>query len=429
MTAAGSAEHVVVIHRWRDSGGLYQDYLDHLAVDVSYIVPAAAAGSVPRTAAGVEVVDRIDDLAALANAAGRLRRRVGPPTRIVALAADDLDAAAELRVLLGCAGQRPDDRATLRDRYAMLTAVAAAGLPVPRFAVVSQGSDVLRLLAEQPGPVLLTQRFGSAEAAELLIRTPDDAERLGGVLAEPMLARAFPAATRYAVDGVWDGSRLVSWRAARRLGTEPPAPGDPEGGWRGSVELAGELADPATAVSTDPATAVSTERLAELAGAALGALVAGPAAVHVAISVRDRPGQPPELSFDWASTGMLGSELPLLWREVHGVDLAGVALAGQLDRPLPRLAGLRPMPEADAELGRLGGWLQVFLPVPCRVTADDFTPGEPAPYAAVLPRVGERLLAGERVAAGLRFRAAGTAELERAVRAAADGLRLRCEPR
>ncbi|HEU5270863.1 MAG TPA: hypothetical protein VFU36_13135 [Jatrophihabitans sp.] len=425
MTAAGSAEHVVVIHRWRASGGLYQDYLDHLAVDVSYIVPPAAAGSVPRTAAGVEVVDRIDDLVALANAAGRLRRQVGPPTRIVALAADDQDAAAELRVLLGCAGQRPEDRATLRDRYAMLTAVAAAGIEVQRFAVVSQGSDVLRLLAEQPAPVLLTPRFGSAEAVELLIRTPDDAERLGGVLAEPMLARAYPAATRYAVAGVWDGSRLVSWRAARRLGTEPSAPGDPAGGWRGWVELDG---DPAGTASGGPAGPVAPDRLAELAGAALGALVSGPAAVYVAISARDRPGRPPELSFDRASTGMPGSELPLLWQEVHGVDLAGVALAGQLDRPLPRLAGLRPMPEADGETGRLGGWLQVFLPVPCRVTAIDFTPGEPAPYAAVLPRVGERLPAGERVAAGLRFRAARTAELERAVHAAADGLRLRCEP-
>jgi hypothetical protein len=439
VTAAAPGEHVVVLHRWRDSAALYQGYLDHLAVDVSYLVPPAAAGSVPRSAAGVEVVERMDDLIALANGAARLRRRVGPPTRIVALAAADLDAAAELRVLLGCAGETPVNRATLRDRYAMLSAVTAAGIPVPRYTVVSQSSDVLRLLAEQPDPLVLTPRFGSAEAAQVVIETPDDAENLGGMLAEPMLARTHRPAARYAIDGVWDGSRLLCWRAARYLSSDSGSAAD----WLGSVELAtGRDTDPATGRDTDPATGRDTEpatglpeRLAEFAAAALGVLVARPAAVHVTVAVRDRPGQPPELSFDWASTGFLGSELPLLWQEVHGIDLAGAAIAGQLGRPLPRLSERRPMlPEPPGGLaglggtGQLGGWAQVFLPVPapCRVTAVDFHFGELAPYASMLPRVGERIPAGERVAASLRFRADDTAELERAVRAAADGIRLTC---
>lgn len=418
MTPAGSAEHLLVIHRWPAGGGLYDGYLDHLAVDVSYLVPPAAAGSVPRSAAGVEVVDRIDDLTELANAAGRLRRRVGPPTRIVALAAEDLDTAAELRMLLGCAGETPPNRATLRDRHAMLSAVTAAGLPVPRFAVVSQSSDVLQLLAEQPGPLLLTPRFGSAEAVELLIETPEDAERLGGLFAEPLLARAYRPATRYAVDGIWDGSRLVSWRAARCLGS----PIGTAGGWRGAVELAADSASGA----------VAPDRLAEFAAAALGVLVARPAVVHLTVSAEQRPGRPAELSFDWASNGLIGSELPLLWQQVHGIDLAGAAIAGQLGRSLPRLAGLRPMAtDGDPQpADELAGWLQVFLPVPapCRVTAVELAADAPAPYAAVLPRVGDRIPAGQRVGASLRFRAAGTAELERAVQAAADGIRLRCEP-
>jgi len=419
VTAAGSAEHLVVIHRW-PTGGLYEGYLDHLAVDVSYLVPPAAAGSVPRSAAGVEVVDRIDDLTALANAAGRLRRRVGPPTRIVALAAEDLDTAAELRLLLGCAGETSANRATLRDRHAMLTAVTAAGLPVPRFAVVSQSSDVLQLLAEQPGPLLLTPRFGSAEAAGLLIETPEDAERLGGVFAEPLLARSCQPATRYAVDGIWDGNHLLSWRAARCLGS----PIGTAGGWRGAVELDAE--------SDDSVDGVAPDRLAEFAAAALGVLVARPAVVHLTVSAEARPGRPPELCFDWASNGLVGSELPLLWQEVHGIDLAGAAIAGQLGRPLPRLTGPRPMTSAggDRPAGELAGWLQVFLPIPapCRVAAVELPPGPPASYAAVLPRAGERIPAGQRVGASLRFRAATTAELERAVRAAADGIRLRCEP-
>ncbi|MFL6162983.1 MAG: biotin carboxylase [Jatrophihabitantaceae bacterium] len=410
MTAAAPAQHVIVIHRWRDGGTLYEPFLDHLLVDVSYIVPPAAAASVPHAAAAVEVVRRTDDLAALATAAARLRQRFGPPSRIVALAAADLDAAAELRVLLGCAGETPTSQPLLRDRHAMLSAVAAAGIEVPRFAVVSQGSDVFRLLAEQPGPVVLTPRFGSAD--DLVIRTPAEVERLGGRLDEPMLARVIEATARYAVDGVWDGGRLLSWRAARYLG---PEAGDPFGpvSWRAAVELDG------TAGAAEPA------QLAEFATAVLAVLVPRPAVVHLeAFGQAGADGQP-RLSLGWVSTGLTGAELPLLWREVHGIDLAAAAIASQLGQPLPELP---PLSVAGPE--PVGGWLRVFPPVPppCLVEAVDFRPGEPAPYAAVLPRVGERLPAGEPVAASMRFRGASSAAVTRAIRAAVAGLRLRCTP-
>lgn len=413
MTPAAPAEHVVVIHRWRDGGSLYERYLDHLAEDISYLVPPAATGTVPPAAAGTEVVQRMDDLAELANAAGRLRRRFGPPTRIVALASADLDTAAELRLLLGCRGERPSDRSTLRDRHAMLAAVAAAGIAVPRFAVVSQGSDVHRLLAELAEPVLLTPRFGSAAGSELLVETPLEAERLGGVLAEPMLGRPYRPGPRFAVDGIWDGSRLLSWRAARRLESHDDRPAE---GWRGWAELGGEGSGDATL----------PDRLAELAAAALGVLVPGPAAVHVAFELQQQPGRQPQLVFDWLSTGLAGSELPLLWREVHGVELAAAAIASQLGRPLP--AGSDEAASGEAASGDVGGWLQVPMPAPCRVQAVEFVPGEPAPYAVVLPRAGERIPAGEQVAASFRFRASDTATVQRAVRAAVDGLRLRCVP-
>jgi hypothetical protein len=409
VSTATGAEHIVVIHRWRDGGALYEPYLDHLLVDVSYIVTPAAAASVPRTAAAVEVVERTDDLAAVANAAARLRQRFGPPTRIVALAAADLDVAAELRVLLGCAGQRPPELALLRDRHAMLTAVAAAGVRVPRFGVVSQGSDVFRLLAERPEPVQLTPRFGSGEVAELLVETPADAERLGGLLAEPMLARSHdPTALRYAVDGIWDGDRLLRWRAARLLGVEPH--GLPAGGWRAAVELDGTPAE-------------LSSGLAEVAGTALAALLRRPAVVHVEVFALPRAGAAPELSFGWASAGMAGAELPLLWREVHGVDLAAAAIAGQLDRPLPE-----PSESPPAGSGPIGGWLQIWAPepLPCRLNSIELP--EPAPYAAMLARVGERLTAADPVAASLRFRGTGTAELSALIRAVAEGVRLRCTP-
>ena len=345
MTTAAVPRHVIVIQRWRDGGPLYERYLDHLALDVSYIVTSAAAASVPRAAAGIEVVQRTDDLAALATAAARLRQRVGPPDRIVALADADLDAAAELRVLLGCPGATPADNGTLRDRHAMFTTVAAAGIRVPPFAVVSQSADVQRLLADEQGPLLLTTRFGSATADEPVIESPADAERLGGLLAEPMVARTVGSTRRYSVDGIWDGARLLSWRASRQV---RPNGASYAGGWLGSIELTG------TESGGLPA------RLADFATAVLSVLVRRPAVVHVGVFGHVAPGAEPQLSFDWASTGMAGGELPMVWQEVHGVDLAAAAIAGQLDRPLPRLAVARGESDSGAVSDMVGGWLQIF---------------------------------------------------------------------
>jgi hypothetical protein len=302
----------------------------------------------------------------------------------------------------------------------MLTAVAAAGLRVPPFTVVSQSSDAMRLLAEEQVPLLLTTRFGSANTPELLVESPDDAERLGGPLAEPMLAKAVGSARRYSVDGIWDGNRLLYWRSARYLGPAGGWPGDSSGGWLGSIEL--DSTEAAGTGSDRLGSAGLPTRLADFATAALSVLVKRPAVVHVAMFDQAVAGGEPRLSFDWASTGLAGGELPLLWQEVHGVDLAAAAIASQLDRPLPQLR--------TAGAGQVGGWLQIFptVPPPCRVTSIDFSPGEWAPYAMALPRVGELIPAGERVAASLRFRAAGTAELERAIRAAVGNLRLACSP-
>ena len=413
MTVAAPNRHVIVIHRWRDGGGLYERYLDHLTTDVSYLVTPAAAPSVPRTAGAIEVVSRTDDLMELATAAARLHRRFGPPNRVVALADADADTAAELRVLFGCAGELPPDRTLLRDRHAMLTALAAAGVRVGEFALVTDGEHLLRLLAEL-GPVTMLPRFGTG--AGMLVRTAADADRLGlladPMSAEPMLARRYRPAPRYRLDGIWDGGRLLSWRASRYLGPDA-APTGPAGlDWIGAVEL--------DAAGTDGSGRAAA--LAELAGTVLGRLVGRPSVVHLTATGAAQAGEA-ELSFEAVSTGLTGIDLPLLWQEVHGIDLAAAAIAGQLGQPLPQL----PPPDGS---GQVGGWLQVRLPVtpPCLVEAVELAPGDPAPYASRLPRVGERIPAGDPVIAGLRFRASGSASVERAIRAAAARLRLRCTP-
>jgi len=241
-------EHVLVVHRWPDGRARYERFLEHLRVDVSYVCTAPAVPTVPETAAGVEVVRRTDDLAELADAAGRLSRRIGAPDRILALAAGDRQAAAELRVLLGCPGQHPPE-----------VARHAPGPSGPRLDGLWDGSRLLAARLSRPvggltGPGLAGT--GVTATVEL-----DDADP---AVAAPVLAAALdrPATVhlalresgpgRYAVESLtpWlpDDELPVAWlrvhgvdllaaEAALQLGE--PLPPVPAGGFG---EVAGWLA-------------------------------------------------------------------------------------------------------------------------------------------------------------------------------------------
>lgn len=400
-------EHVIVVHRWRDSYALYEDYLDHRAFDVSYIVTPLAASSAPRSAAAIEVVSRTDDLAELVTAAGRLCRRFGQPSRIVALNEGDLDAVAELRVLLGCPGETPQSQAVFRDKHTMVAAVAAAGVPTPRFAAVASESEVLRFLAQEGGPIIVKPRFGTASRGVVRIDTAKDVAKLAGLPDEPRLAQSFCPAPVFHIDGVWNGARLVSWRASRYLNT--------------CVDFT--VGSPLGSVEVDDPKLLG--HLGEFSRAAIAAITSRPAVVHMEAFVAAHADRGPDITFLEIGGRVGGAEIPFLWREVHGIDLAAAATAIQLGRPLPE----QPAAASD----EVGGWLLIPTPVPapCRVDRIEHEPAESGPYLTIVPPVGQCIpKAGgyEHVGARMRFRAPTSAEVEKAVRYAAERFQLYCSP-
>ncbi len=125
---------ILVLHRVPDSFVRYAENIDHSEHDVTYVSAPARMATLP-TDVPARRIERpgTGDTAAevLAAVAG-----LPPPDLVVALSEYDLIAAAQVRAALAVPGAREQDVLPARDKVVMKSAVAAAGLRVPRFSAL-----------------------------------------------------------------------------------------------------------------------------------------------------------------------------------------------------------------------------------------------------------------------------------------------------
>ncbi|HEY1620908.1 MAG TPA: hypothetical protein VGG25_25010 [Streptosporangiaceae bacterium] len=399
--------HIMVIHRWRDSYARYADYLDHSRFTVSYITTGLGRQSVPPAAAGVVTVAATDDLAQIRDAAARLAARLGPPRCLVALNEGDLDTAALLRAELGCDGLLPGELARFRDKLAMAQAIAKAGIAIPAFADAPDRAAVTRFAARHGWPVIVKPRRGTASRGVLRLDSPAGLDAMDEMPPEPRLVQAYCGDPIYHIDGVWTGSRLGPWRASRYV--NPPALFT-----HGDVLGSAEVDDQDVLAALEPFTAA--------VGAALSDR---PWVFHLEAFVGSAPGGGQRVTFLEVGYRCGGADIAFVWREVHGVDLMGAAMAVALGRQ-PAAGPIRAP--------RVAGWLLLPTPVPapCRVTAVDVPgTGEGGPYAVAVPAVGDVIPATggyEHVGARFRFSGDSTQDVEKAIISTASRTRLDCVP-
>jgi biotin carboxylase len=95
---------------------------------------------------------------------------------------DDLvEAAAVVADRLGLPGQPPASMAGYRDKYVQRCRLAAAGVPTPRFALLTSPDDAAAAADQVPLPAILKPTRGSGGAFAYVVRA---AEELPGVAAE-----------------------------------------------------------------------------------------------------------------------------------------------------------------------------------------------------------------------------------------------------
>lgn len=403
-------EHVVVINRYGRALAPYESYIDHDTVAVSYISVPAAAAEVPPTAASSVVVETsgalvndADDRAVIVDAARRLVERHGPLCAVVALHEGDLDVAAEVREALGVPGDRPDDLAPFRDKYEMHRLATEAGLRAPATSPARDADDVLAFGARHGWPVVLKPRGGTGSTGVRRLSGPSEVHRIDPD--EDLVVQSFVDAPIVHVDGLFDGRQLVVPRVSRYLGT---CMAYETGRSLGSFELE----DPRTVKAAGDV----VERL-------LGALTRRPVVFHAELfDLGDD-----EFSVVEVACRAGGAEIPMLWREVHGIDLLEVAVGLQVGRPLEDLVG-----DGTTDADAVGGWLLVPPQVsrPCIVEAVDTAGAERSAASASVPAPGTMIHAGGGYANAARFRFAGATSqvVEEQVRAAAERVRLTCVP-
>lgn len=385
--------HIVVLHRWRDSYALYDNYVDHARCRVTYVVTPASAPSAPLGAAAVVLVENIVDLGAVRAGIAGAVQRFGSPVAIVALQEGDLYVAARLREEYGCSGRRWGELQRFLDKDAMLDAARATGVAVPAYRRVDSVSDIHDFASDVGWPLVVKPVQGRASAGVRRLDGPDD---LAGFIADPVapvVVQQHVPHRVYHADGYFDGHAIRPWRLARYVNV----PGSVTHG-----PLAFNDGEPVGEVEVDDT------RLRVAVDEFLGALIPGmspePWVFHCELFV-DENADAPECTFLEVGCRPGGGEIPFVWRDVYGIDLMHLEFALQ--------CGSTPESPSEPAGTQLGGSLLVPLPGPRPAQVAQATSmlgRSEGPYAECLPAVGTVVAAvsGTYEHVGGRFRFSGS---------------------
>jgi len=216
---------ILILHRIASRFIRYETGIDHSAHDVTYVGTAHPLSRLPpglrctrieRPGTSSDTVEEV-----LAAVAGSRR-----PDLVIALAEVDLIAAARVRAALGVPGEREADVLPARDKVVMKSAVARAGLRVPRFLSLVEALDTEVSELPWPGETVLKPLDGSAskhvQAYPTLVDALDAVRGSGlpaGTECDEFEVEEFVNGPIFHVDGMLADGTAVAIRASRYVGT------------------------------------------------------------------------------------------------------------------------------------------------------------------------------------------------------------------
>src|SRR5579875_745166 len=406
--------HILVINRFDNESGRYHRYIDHAAHAVSYITNRSGARPVDHAVAeAVVTVDDLSDYEEVQRQAKVLAGRYGDFDCVLALSEFDIELGAVLRELLKVRGPDSVDVRRWRDKVTMKELLAAAGLRVPRFRLVTSPGEIREFAAEVGFPVVLKPRAGWDSQGIFVVKSP---VTLDSLIETEQLdqyeCEEFIQGQMYHIDGVAQNGRVRTMRSSRLTAT--------------CLDFA--LGNVFGSVANDDAHL--EDRLRSYTQQVVDALRMGTSAFHLELFRTPVPagyeGTHGDLVFLEIGGRVGGAQIPYIWRDVYGIDLVETWVRMILgDSPdLP-----------DVGVGtEAGGYLLMPEPPvrPCRVLSVARQMGEiPTLYAEVLPSPGDVLsgTGGAKETAGrYRYRAPSSAPIEAAIDATVAGYRLDWEP-
>ena len=188
--------HIVIVNRWPRFDGAdnrwdneltqYENFIDHQANSVSYVVDQLGVDGVLANRADIAGFEQISDVnneAELTQACRRIIAQHGDIDVLIALSEFTLEVAANVRETLAIPGPRWIEVNKYRDKVCMKQHISEAGLRAPRFTAAT-AVDAYDIACGWSFPQILKPRAG---AASIGVRKIESAEELRQALTEVCL--------------------------------------------------------------------------------------------------------------------------------------------------------------------------------------------------------------------------------------------------
>ncbi len=214
---------ILVMHRVPDSFVRYAENIDHSTHDVTYVSAPDRLATLPAENVPARRLQRAgtsDTAAEVLAAVDGLPR----PDLVIALSEYDLLPAARVREALGVPGPVERDVLPVRDKVVMKTAVADAGLRVPRFTGLAAALRDDAPPAPWQGRTVLKPLAGASSEGISTFPTPTaalDAVRSGAtpVPVDEYELEEFVEGPIIHVDGLLAGGEFIVVQSSRYVGT------------------------------------------------------------------------------------------------------------------------------------------------------------------------------------------------------------------
>ena len=209
--------NVLILHRIDFAKIRYDTGIDHERHDVTYVGLAEKLESVPSGLRCTRLArEDLGDGHVADAVLAALGTLPGPPRfdRVVSLSEYELLAAAQVREALGVPGPSVADAALVRDKLAMKTAVAEAGIAVPRFLPLASVMDVDGRLAASAlpwgGRTVLKPTHGAGSEDVVIFESADACLRAlrDGATGVAALQGVAPAVGRFELEEFVEGDIL-----------------------------------------------------------------------------------------------------------------------------------------------------------------------------------------------------------------------------
>lgn len=213
---------ILVLHRIPNSLVRYPENIDHERHEVTYVGVAERLGLLPADlrARRIERPGTGETATEVLAAVAGLPR----PDRVIALSEYDLIPAGRIRAALGVAGDHEADVLPARDKVVMKSAVASAGLRVPRFAPLPEALAGRADAVAWAGKTVLKPLAGASSEGVRAFPTVADAletarQQVPAIAAAEFEVEEFIDGPIIHVDGVLAAGEPVAVQASRYVGT------------------------------------------------------------------------------------------------------------------------------------------------------------------------------------------------------------------